>query len=67
MSADLLVQDEGSLVLLIPVGMGVSQWLEAVTPAESLWFGGGLVCEPRYVGDILAGALEAGFTVGRAA
>ena len=62
--SDFHVQDHGSLVLLFPVSESAQEWADAnIGNDETMTFGGGIVVEPRYVPDILDGAVEEGFPV----
>ena len=62
---DILVQNHGSLVLLCPATTGGRVWLETNCDRSGYQpFGGGtLLCEPRFVASIIAGAREAGLEV----
>jgi hypothetical protein len=53
------VEDHGSIVLVRPLTLDVRDWLESVT--DGSWFGGALVVEPRYVGDLVAGLISEGW------
>lgn len=68
---DVVAEDHGSLWILRPVSADASAWIEenvdqknAVSP---LWWGDGLVVEPRYVEDILDGMIGSGFAIQMAA
>jgi hypothetical protein len=62
---DILIEDHGSVILLRPATPTGREWLEA----NCDWSGyqpftvGTLLCEPRYVADIVAGARQAGLEV----
>lgn len=70
------VQNHGSIALILPTTAAEAEWLEEhldpdgpqwgsnliVGPDGSYWAPGRAV-EPRYLGDILAGAEDAGFTL----
>jgi hypothetical protein len=62
---DILVENHGSIVLLRPATPAGCAWREANCDRSGYQpFGGGtLLCEPRYVADIIAGAREAGLDV----
>jgi hypothetical protein len=62
--SDLLVRNEGTLVLLRPTTDAAATWLRESTPEDATWWGGALVVEPRYVESILFGAADEGFTIG---
>jgi hypothetical protein len=64
LQTDLLIRDHGSIHVIYdrtPVGQ---EWLydNVQTGGLGTW-AGGIVCEPRYVSDIIAGARKAGLTV----
>jgi hypothetical protein len=60
--SDILVENHGSIVLLRPATPAGREWLEAnCDPSGHRPFDGGtLLCEPRYVADIVADARQAG-------
>jgi len=64
-AADIRVEDHGSIVLLRPATTTGRAWLEVHCDRSGYQpFGGGtLLCEPRFVADIVAGAREAGLEV----
>jgi hypothetical protein len=64
-TSDIRVENYGSIVLLRPATAAGREWLEANCDENDYQpFGGGtLLCEPRYVADIVAGAREAGLEV----
>ena len=63
--SDILVENHGRIILLRPATSAGREWLEAnCDPSSYQTFGGGtLLCEPRYVRDIIAGVREAGLEV----
>ena len=61
--SDILVRNEGSIVLVTPATHEADCWLKAHT--DGTWFCGGLVVEHRYAADLLQGALDEGFRLGR--
>lgn len=62
--SDFTVRDHGSLVLVFPVSEAAEAWAdEHVGNEETMTWCGGIVVEPRYVVDIIDGAVEAGFAV----
>jgi hypothetical protein len=64
-TADFKVEDNGSVVLIVPMNRGAREWVDENVYLESWqWLGGGFACEPRMVGDLLAGIAEAGFIYG---
>lgn len=61
---DLVVENHGSLFLLRPMSDAAEEWLnEHLDPDNSQWFAGALVVEPRYIGDIVDGAVADGLEV----
>jgi hypothetical protein len=62
-NADFVLQNHGSLCLLCPMTEAASDHLEASTSEDAMWFAGGLVVEPRYVGDPVAALSDEGFTI----
>jgi hypothetical protein len=62
---DIRVEDYGSIVLLRPATTAGRDWLEANCDRSGCqpFTEGTLLCEPRYVADIVAGAREAGLDV----
>ena len=62
---DLLVENHGSILLLRPGTTRARVWLEANCDRRGYqpFTGGTLLCEPRYVTDIVAGARQAGLEV----
>jgi hypothetical protein len=62
---DILVENHGSIVLLRPATAAGRAWLEANCDRSGYqpFTGGTLLCEPRYVADIVAGARDAGLEV----
>jgi hypothetical protein len=59
---DILVENHGSIVLLRPATNAGREWLEANCDRSGYqpFTGGTLLCEPRYLEAIVAGAREAG-------
>jgi hypothetical protein len=63
---DLLVRDEGTIFLLVPVtDVGVS-WIDEHIPQGAQQWCGAIVVEHRFIGAILTGAAEDGLSIGRA-
>jgi hypothetical protein len=62
---DILVQNHGSIVLLRPATPAGREWLAANCDRSGYqpFTRGTLLCEPRYVADIVAGARQAGLGV----
>jgi len=63
-SPDILAENHGSIFLLRPVTSSGQFWLqENVIDEETQLFGNAVVCEPRYVADIVFGARGQGLMV----
>jgi hypothetical protein len=63
-SPDILVENHGSIFLLRPVTSSGQSWLQDhVVGEETQIFGNAVVCEPRYVRDIVFGARGEGLVV----
>lgn len=60
---DVRIEHHGSLYLLRPQTTAAWTWVSAHTPADSQYFDGALVVEPRYVGDVLVGMRNEGLVV----
>ena len=64
---DIRAENHGSLFLLRALRVGARRWLKAHVSTDARWIGPptrrALVAEPRYVGDIVACAREAGLMV----
>ena len=56
MEPNVAVQHLGSLVTIQPLTASADAWLRENT--DGLWWGDSLVCEPRYVNDILEGLAD---------
>jgi hypothetical protein len=61
---DITVRDEGSIVLLDGGTSEGRTWLDESLDPEAQRWGSAYVVEPRYVSDILDGALCEGLAVG---
>src|ERR1700677_2636013 len=62
--ADILAQNEGSIVLLIPNSNEGKAWIEENLQLESWqWHGGGAVVEWRYAPDMVHGMIDDGLEV----
>jgi hypothetical protein len=58
---DLSFENHFSIFLIRPLSSAGQSWLdENVGNDETLTWGGAVVCEPRYVGPIYRGAIDAG-------
>lgn len=63
-TADVLVQNEGTIVLLRPLNDTADEWLDEHLDPDCVRSGFGYPVEPRYVEPIIDGLQEAGFKVG---
>jgi hypothetical protein len=64
-SLDILIENHGSILLLRPTSSSGLDWLEANIQPDAVTFGDAVVCEPRYVSDIVRGARADGLAVAR--
>lgn len=63
-TVDLRFENHLSLFLIRPLSQAGQQFLDDnVGNAETLTFGGAIVCEPKYVEAIFQGAIEVGLEV----
>lgn len=62
--ADFQVQNHGSIVLLEPISVQASEWLELHIGDDAQFWGNSVVVEPRYLQNIVAGIRDDGLTVG---
>jgi hypothetical protein len=61
---DILVENHGSIFLLRPTSSIGQSWLqENVIGEETQLFGNAVVCEPRFVADIVFGARGEGLVI----
>ena len=60
---DFHVHDHGSICILVPVSEAAQDWVAFNLPDNAMQWGGGVVIEPRYVSDIVEGAMADGLTV----
>lgn len=62
---DLRVSNFGSITLLKPLTPAANEWIDEHVDhdPDQRWFGGALVVEPRYLRDLVAGALRDGLGV----
>lgn len=52
---DFSVNHYGTLCVLHPVTVAAEGWVKDHLPDDTLWWQNGVVIEPRYLDDILAG------------
>lgn len=64
---DARVEDHGSIFVVQPLSQAADSWLEdnvwGDSPEEHTWWAGGLVVEPRYVEELVAGMIGDGLEV----
>ena len=61
--ADLSIQNEGSIFLLRSHTDAGKAWIAENIPDDAQWYGGAVVVEHRYIGDIAQGAANDGLEV----
>ncbi len=57
---DFLFEDHGTLYLIHPVTPEGDIWVHETAPEDAFWFGGALVVEHHYVGDVLLAIMGSG-------
>jgi hypothetical protein len=57
---EIQIENQGSLILFIPITENAKTWLQENVQEDAQWFGKALVVEPRYAGDLARGCREAG-------
>lgn len=64
MDKDILVNDQGSIVMLTPISPEAREWISQYVAFESWqWFGGSLCVEHGYADDLIEGMQAEGLTV----
>lgn len=63
--ADLFVEGGGTVYLLRPASAAGAVWVAMHIPHDASWFGGAVVVEHRYIGDIVTVAIADGLRVAR--
>ncbi len=63
---DVSFENHGTIGIIQPLTVAGREWIDKnVGETEPWqWMGGGLVCEPRMMGDIAEGMVESGLVVG---
>ena len=56
------IEDHGSIVIVQPLSSEAWDWIDEHV-FEQTWWGGGLVVEPRYVADLVAGMRQDLFNI----
>ena len=60
---DVYVENHGSIFLVRPVSNSACDWLTENVQDDAQYFGSALVCEHRYISDLVEGMREAGLVV----
>lgn len=60
---DVLFENHGSICILQPLTEDGRVWIEANVQSDRMFYGGGLVVEPRYVDVIVNGMINDGLSV----
>lgn len=60
---DFTLQDHFSLLVLTPNTPLARVWVDENLPSDATHWHNGVVIEPRYIGPIVDGLLEEGFTI----
>jgi len=61
---DFSVDNHGSIIILTPLTDLAEDWVaEHISQDALAWGSKGVVVEPRYIGDIVSGIVDAGFSV----
>jgi len=60
---DIQIENHGSIVMLHMLTTTAKEWVKEHTGEEAQFFGNALVVEPRYVRDIIQGAINDGLIV----
>jgi hypothetical protein len=60
---DVAISPEGTIVLFYLLTPNAEDWVEQNVIAERQFFGGSLVCEDRFAGNLVAGMSETGLVV----
>ena len=60
---DFVVNDQGSIVLLLPNSDAAREWLADNIADDAMYFGRSLVIEHRYADDVLAGIVADGLEI----
>lgn len=60
---DITYTDHGSLALVKPETEAAQDWIDEHVDPNAQWFGDSLVVEPRYLENLLQGAVRDGLEV----
>ena len=61
--ADFWLRNEGSIFILYPWTQSAKDWVNEHIPEDAQYFGDGVVVEPRYVSNIIAGIEGDGLSI----
>lgn len=61
--ADVVISDQGSIVLFRPRSQEAKDWIEENVDPEAMWFGHALVVEHRFASYLIEGMAEAGLAL----
>lgn len=56
-------EDHGSVWLIRPISLRGQEWTDEHIPIDTIMVGDAVACEPRYVIDIINGAMGDGLSV----
>ena len=62
-SADLQIENHGSIVLVRPLTDAGKEWLRRTAPEDAQFMSDAMAVEPRYIEGVAAAAQEDGLTV----
>jgi len=62
MSEDFWIHNHGSLCVVRPKSDEARAWIEDNVGEHTVWSGGGVVVEPRYLAPIIDGITESGMS-----
>jgi len=60
---DFDIQNHGAIAILTPCTEYAHDWVDEHLPDDAMRWGGGVVIEPRYLGDIIDGIEADGLSV----
>ena len=62
--SDVRIENHGSVAIIQPVSAIGNEWVESnLVNDETVFWGGGIVAEPRYIEDVVRGMQHDGLTV----
>lgn len=60
---DITVIDHGSITVFLPTSDAGREWIAEHIASDAMRWAGGVVVEPRYLGDIVDGAINDGLDI----